>query len=288
MCATGINSRCCSQVAMADRCRGASKRNESLRVYIGSKSPAYRIYYITNTRVKNNQWESSVKAVKKAWVLCSEKWLAPLGPGDLVLGRFDRFLVILWDILIGGHVKLMGTRVLEPVEYPGFGHPQHPRVSSQTRTRYGFCPSGLYSPSTRDSIIRGTPLLCTHNNSVFSARTAVGRLLRFAKFTAENAIASKSGAQKTNRTRRKQATIIRKHLKTNRKKKRKSIAPPQRGTRQCWGLGLNCPAKIEIFWKSSRLKWRFWRPMFQSRLRIEDWLIQSFNTRYGDVEVWWA
>ena len=36
---------------------------------------------------------------------------------------------------------------------PGFGHPQNPRVSSQTRTRHGFSASGL---GTRVLIIRGT------------------------------------------------------------------------------------------------------------------------------------
>ena len=66
-------------------------------------------------------------------------------------------------MLNGGHATHTGTRVLEPAEYPGFGHPRNPRVSSQTqtrqtRTRHGFCPSGLYPPSTRVSIIWGTPI----------------------------------------------------------------------------------------------------------------------------------
>ena len=94
---------------------------------------------MTNTRMKNDQWESSVKTVRKAWVFHSEIWIVPLwGPGDLLF-------VSICEISEGimGHVKQTGTRVLEPAEYPGFGHPQDIRVSSHTRTRHGFCPSGL-------------------------------------------------------------------------------------------------------------------------------------------------
>ena len=80
---------------------------------------------VTDTRMKNNRWESSVKTAQKAWVLNSEKWIAPLGPGDPVLCRFERFVEILWDIQNGGHVKQTGTRVLEPAKYPGFDHPQN-------------------------------------------------------------------------------------------------------------------------------------------------------------------
>ena len=110
--------------------------------------------------MKTNQWESFVKTVQKAWVFHSEKWIVPLwGPGDLVLCRFERFLkVLLWHIPNGGTCQTYGTRELEPAECPGFGHPQNSRVSSQTRTRHGFCPSGLYPPSTRVSIIWGTPI----------------------------------------------------------------------------------------------------------------------------------
>ena len=62
------------------------------------------------------------------------------------------------NIREGGHVKHTCTRVLEPAEYPGFGHRQNPRVSNQTRTRHGFSLSGLYPPGTRALTTRGTPL----------------------------------------------------------------------------------------------------------------------------------
>lgn len=51
----------------------------------------------------------------------------------------------------------MSTRVLEPAEYPGFGHPQNRRVSTQSRTRHGCCPVGLHPPGIQVSINRGTP-----------------------------------------------------------------------------------------------------------------------------------
>lgn len=45
-------------------------------------------------------------------------------------------------------------------------------------------------------------------------------------------------------------------------------------------LGLNRPENTAIFWKNSRLDCRLWRPIFQSRFRIEDWSTQSFNLKY--------
>ena len=62
---------------------------------------------------------------------------------------------ILPGILDRGDVKHTGT----PAEYPGFGHAQNPRVSSQTRTRHGFFPSEFHPPDIRVSITWGASLL---------------------------------------------------------------------------------------------------------------------------------
>ena len=68
---------------------------------------------------------------------------------------------------MGDMSKHMGARVLEPAaEYPGFGHPQNPRVSSQTRTHHGYCPTGLHLPGTRVSITLGTPTEGPHFLSI--------------------------------------------------------------------------------------------------------------------------
>ena len=65
------------------------------------------------------------------------------GQRDPVFCRFGRFPEILRHTKRGGHVKLTGTRVFEPAEYPDFGQPENLQVSSQTQTRHGFCPTGL-------------------------------------------------------------------------------------------------------------------------------------------------
>ena len=44
-----------------------------------------------------------------------------------------------------------------------------------------------------------------------------------------------------------------------------------------WRLELNCSDNTATFRNTSRLNWWFWRPIFQPRLGIEHWLIQSFN-----------
>ena len=114
---------------------------------------------VTATRMKNKQWESSVKTVQKRHrysALKMDGTPSAWGPRFVPIRKVFRDIETLTRDMSNTQVLYPDTRRRR---VPGFWSPPNPRVSSQARSRHGFCPSGLYPPSTRVSTIRGASLV---------------------------------------------------------------------------------------------------------------------------------